>query len=151
MSKQEHKAILFDINKMFRSAFLDHYEPFSYDLDTRPCSYQGSLTIRPNGDVSFCPSMGPTFGNILTQSPEEIADSEAWRSFDGLRVRDLAEKCQECPYLSWCGGGCRADGYYETGDMRGISELTCVLIEYFVESVRPKIEAARAARGNNGS
>ncbi len=142
----ERPAFAFDINRVFRSAFLDSYEPFKYSPDTRPCSYQGSLTVRPDGGVSFCPSLGVVFGNILKQSIEEIAASEEWRRFDDIRVRDLSDKCASCRLVEYCGGGCRADGFYETGDLYDISDLTCVLIDFYVTRMIPKIQAVRSAR-----
>ena len=42
--------------------------------------------------------------------------------------------------MKYCGGGCRADGFYETGSLYGISDFTCDLVEFYVEEILPLIE-----------
>lgn len=137
---KENPEMILDINKVFRSSFLDGYEPFDYTLDSKPCEYQGSLTVRPNGDISFCPSLNKTFGNILNDSIENIVNNEEWIKFSNIKVKDLNPKCHKCKYLKVCGGGCRADAYYEKNDIYEISDFNCELIEFFVEEVLPLID-----------
>lgn len=137
---KEKPEMILDINKLFRSAFLDGFESFSYNLNSKPCDYQGSLTIRPNGDISFCPSMNIVYGNILQDDITKIIKGDSWNKFASIRVRDLDKKCHKCKYLKYCGGGCRADGYYDTGNLFGISNFTCDLMKFYVEKVIPLIE-----------
>ena len=137
---KEQPDLILDINKVFRSSFLYGFEPFNYTLNSKPCEYQGSLTIRPNGDVSFCPSMNKTFGNILTEDVSQIIEKDEWKKFESIRVMDLDDKCKECEFMKFCGGGCRADGFYDTGNIKGISPLNCELIKFFVKEVLPLIE-----------
>lgn len=137
---KERPDFILDINKVFRSSFLDGYEQIYYDLNSKPCEYQGSLTVRPNGNISFCPSLNKTYGNILKDSIEDIVNSDGWREFSNIKVKDLDKKCLECKYMKYCGGGCRADGFYETGSLYGISTFTCDLVEFYVEEILPLIE-----------
>lgn len=139
----ERPEMELDINKVFRSQFLENAMPIQYDIDTHPCGYQGSLTVRPNGDVSFCPSMESVYGNIFESSIDEIVASKEWQEFSNIKVQDLPVKCTKCKYMRFCGGGCRADAYYSTGDILGISDFTCELIKFFVEEVMPKIQRYR--------
>lgn len=137
---KEKPSFIMDINKVFRSSFLDGYEQIYYTIDSKPCEYQGSLTVRPNGDVSFCPSMEKTYGNILKNSIEEITNSDEWKNFSNIKVKDLDKRCLDCKYMKYCGGGCRADGYYETGSLHGISDFTCELVEFYVNEILPLIK-----------
>lgn len=137
---KEMPELILDINKVFRSSFLYGYEPFEYTLDSKPCEYQGSLTVRPNGNISFCPSMNTTFGNILSEDISQIIEKNEWKKFSNIKVKDLDDKCKTCEYMKYCGGGCRADGFYDTGNIHGISPLNCELIKFYVEEVIPLIE-----------
>ncbi len=136
---EERPEMVMDINKVFRSRFLEYANPMEYDLNTNPCGYQGALTVRPNGDISFCPSLETTYGNILRDDVNDIVNSEKWKEFAEIKVKDLPQKCHECKYLKYCGGGCRADAFYSTNDILGISEFTCELIGFFVDKVLPMI------------
>lgn len=129
-----------DVNKFFRSFCLENAEPMEYDLDTKPCEYQASLVVRPNGDVSFCPSLNLTFGNILKNSLEEIFDSSDWLNFSNLKVRDLDDKCLDCKMLKNCGGGCRADAFYETGSLYKHCDFTCEAVGYYCTQVLPMLK-----------
>ena len=129
-----------DINKIFRSAFLRNFTSMKYDMNTKPCEYQGSLTIRPNGDVSFCPSLELVYGNILKDNIEDIVNSKGWKNFSNIMVKDLPEKCLTCEYLEYCGGGCRADAYYASKSLYGICDFTCKLVKFYVDKVLPMIK-----------
>lgn len=141
--------IILDINKVFRSQFLYNAKPYTYNIESRPCSYQGSLTVRPNGDVSFCPTYEKTFGNIFKDSIEDIVSNPEWKYFESIQVKNLPEKCQDCSYLKYCGGGCRADGYYTTGNILGVSDFTCQIMKFFTEEIYPIIEKIRLQKKNN--
>ena len=135
----ERPSFELDINKMFRSAFLRAAKPVTYNLSSKPCGYQGSLTIRPNGDVSFCPSMEIVHGNILRDDIDVIVNSRSWQMIANISVGNLHEKCRGCRYLRFCGGGCRADSLYESGSMYKNSNLTCMLVKYYVDEIEPRI------------
>lgn len=145
---KERPGFEMDINKIFRSAFLNNFKSIRYNLDTKPCEYQGSLTIRPNGNVSFCPSMEHTYGNLLKDGIEHIVNTEKWKSFSNIKVKDLPSKCINCKYLDYCGGGCRADGYYATGDICGVCEFTCKLVKFYVEEIIPMLEYYKEKKRN---
>lgn len=127
-----------DINKFFRSTFIgDRVVPMEYDANSRPCEYQSSLTIRPNGGVSFCPSLDVVFGNILKEPLIDILNKPTWRNVEGIRARDLGEQCVECDLLRVCGGGCRADAYYDSGDLCAPYQFNCKAMQYYVDEIEP--------------
>ena len=139
---QERPDFILDINKVFRSSFLNGYKQIYYNLESKPCEYQGSLTIRPNGDVSFCPSMNKVYGNILHNDINDIINTDGWKEFSNIKVKHLNDKCKQCEYMRYCGGGCRADGYYETGSLYGINDFTCELVKFYVDEIIPLIKNA---------
>ena len=145
---REQPAFEFDVNKLFRSSLLSNSVTLSYSLDSKPCEYQGSLTVRPDGQVSFCPSLELTHGNILTTPLSQITSDDKWVEFSNITVVDLNSRCHNCVYMPYCGGGCRADAYYETGSLYGIAPFTCELMKLYVEKVVPMIMAYRNTSEN---
>ncbi len=136
---KERPSFELDVNKYFRSLFLDGSEPMKYDLNSEPCEYQAALTVRPNGDISFCPSLDMTFGNILNDSLKDIVGSSEWQRIAGVRVRDLDDKCHSCDLLSLCGGGCRADALYSTGSFYKPCEFNCRAMKFYRDEIEPVI------------
>lgn len=137
---EERPDFELDVNKMFRSAFLSSARCMEYTLSSKPCAYQGALTVRPNGDVSFCPSMEITHGNILKDKIQDIVSSKSWQEISKIRVKDLHKKCRECKYMNFCGGGCRADSLYACGSLYKNCDFTCELVKYYLEEIKPCIE-----------
>lgn len=133
-----------DISKIYRSAVLDGAHAIYYDLDSRPCSYQGALTVRPNGDICYCPSLDISYGNIQSEDFNSILQNPEWDNIYRLSIKNLNKKCRECIYLKYCGGGCRADSYYISNDLYSYSPLTCRLIEFQVNHILPLIKTKMA-------
>lgn len=72
--------------------------------------------IAPNGDVTPCPYMPVSAGNIRREPFSSIwADSSLFESF---RNPELGGKCGVCEYRFLC-GGCRARPYAASGDHLG--------------------------------
>lgn len=66
------------------------------------------LRILPNGDVTPCPYLPVSGGNIREESLSDIIeDSEV---FKAIRARRLGGRCATCKYKEEC-GGCRARAY----------------------------------------
>jgi radical SAM protein with 4Fe4S-binding SPASM domain len=69
--------------------------------------------ITPGGDVTPCPYMPVSAGNLRTSSFGDL-----WRSarvFDDLRQPDLRGRCGACEFSKIC-GGCRCRAYAVYGD-----------------------------------
>lgn len=135
--KSEKPIFELDISKLYRSGIFDGAHLIGYDYNSKPCSYQGALTVRPNGDVCYCPSLDMVYGNLKEQSMTTILDNPEWLKVYDFQVNQLPQKCQECEFLRECGGGCRADSYYDTGDFYSYSEMICKLVAYYVKNIMP--------------
>jgi radical SAM protein with 4Fe4S-binding SPASM domain len=68
----------------------------------------GTFTIMQNGDVMGCPAIefsALSEGNVREQNLDDIW----WNGFQRFRdtlYDDLPAKCQECPHVKACAGGC---------------------------------------------
>lgn len=72
--------------------------------------------VTPDGDVTPCPYLPLTAGNL-----RERPLSEIWRTaplFASLRAGPRGGRCGGCEFSSLC-GGCRARAYATTGDVLG--------------------------------
>lgn len=136
---QEKPSFDLDINKFFRSTCLEGIKRMQYSPYTKVCGYQKALTIRPDGEISFCPSLDTTFGNILKTPLKKIVNSEKWKAFSNIRVNQI-KKCLSCKLLSLCGGGCRADAFYTTKSFFEPDNFTCQAMKYFHKNIQPIIE-----------
>jgi radical SAM protein with 4Fe4S-binding SPASM domain len=77
-----------------------------------------SMYIAQDGTVLLCPYLPIYCGNVKTQSVKDI-----WRSSDAYQLARsirgyLNGKCGRCD-LKYACGGCRANAYYETGNICG--------------------------------
>ncbi|MBD3350147.1 MAG: radical SAM protein [Candidatus Lokiarchaeota archaeon] len=81
------------------------FNPIEMGLGPKHCSAANmSISIQPNGDVIPCQSYFQAVGNILTDSWDEIWNSDLFKS---IRKHDFVEeKCKKCELLEICGGGC---------------------------------------------
>ena len=62
------------------------------------------MCIESNGDVLPCQSYYTSLGNMLTNSWDSI-----WNHELSVQLRErqgLPEKCNGCPVVAECGGGC---------------------------------------------
>jgi radical SAM protein with 4Fe4S-binding SPASM domain len=72
--------------------------------------------VRIEADGSIIPPIGPSAagGNVAQNDWKLIARSEVFRAWK--RRRDAAARCEECPVLDACAGGClRDDGNWAEG------------------------------------
>ncbi len=110
---------------------------YEHSMTEHPCDYAlGSLTVRSNGDVSFCPSLSLIFGNVQSSSLADIMRSDKYLEFTRLKIKNI-EGCIDCNYLRICGTGCRADAYEDTGSITGKDESACVHFARFEKHILP--------------
>lgn len=77
-----------------------------------------AMYIAQNGDVLLCPYLPIKCGNVLQDSIAYIwQNAKAYKITRSIR-HNLKGKCGKCQYKFAC-GGCRANAYYETGDICG--------------------------------
>ena len=87
----------------------------------------GSSTVylHSNGDVYPCPLFQglPEFmaGNIREKPFLEIwKNAPILKELRSLHVDTMNEKCSKCDVRYFCGGGCRADAYVNSGNIKGV-------------------------------
>lgn len=82
--------------------------------------------MSPNGDLRACPAFTQVYGNLLTQSVEEIlTGSSALNEWRSAVVGDYIEcgRFEFCDYCNLCAGL----NYTEHGDFRLPSETKCYM------------------------
>lgn len=133
---QERPKFRMIISNIFKSSLVDRgfYE---HTLTEHPCDYAlGSLTVRPNGDVSFCPSLILIFGNVNDSSLRKIMKNKNYLDFVNLKIQDI-KKCSDCKYLYICGTGCRADAYELEQGIKGRDPSACSHFNHFEKYILP--------------
>ncbi|RLF81730.1 hypothetical protein DRN38_00640 [Thermococci archaeon] len=113
---------------------------YSFDLESHPCSYLPSVTIRTDGSVTLCPSLPFSIGNIRERPLRDILESPDPGSERVLRIRirDI-KKCSNCRYVKICGAGCRANAFLETGKLIEVDSITCKMMEFFESEILPHL------------
>ena len=130
-SKQYEDALkqIYKLNKQYEGTMLvsakcaPHYRRIAYEMDPESALvkyYSGGCPagtnycrITPEGNVTPCPYMDTSCGNLREKSFGEI-----WRDssiLQELRESNLKGRCGECEFESMC-KGCRARAYATTGD-----------------------------------
>ena len=111
---------------LVRARCAPHFKRLAYEKDpnspiTKAQGYMGGgclagtnyARVTPNGDLTPCPYMPLSAGNIREHSFVDLwEDSEIFNSF---RYPHLKGKCGDCEYSEIC-GGCRARPYVDHGD-----------------------------------
>lgn len=114
---------------------------FNIDLTGGPCVYKrlsgcgaGSeyVAITPNGDIYPCHQFVGMqefiIGNVFTG----IRNTELMEEFKGVNVYTKKE-CKTCFANMYCSGGCMANAYNSTGDIKGVYSIGCELERKRVE------------------
>lgn len=88
--------------------------PLQLELGIKSCSAcRISMCIEPTGDVIPCQSFFKQLGNILTDDWDKIWNHPICKDIRNRKY--TPEKCDDCPEMSVCGGGCplnlKQDGY----------------------------------------
>jgi len=117
---------------MVRAKCAPHFKRVAYEADHDSPLLKGYVggcragtnycRISPEGEVTPCPYMSVSAGNVREESFAEI-----WREsplFGAMRNPQYHGKCEDCEFKLLC-GGCRARALAETGDYMG-EDLWCV-------------------------
>jgi radical SAM protein with 4Fe4S-binding SPASM domain len=92
-----------------------NFDPTASNLGVKGCTAAlYSMCIESNGDVLPCQSYYQPLGNMLTDSWDSI-----WNHDLSMQLRErkgLPAKCDGCPVVSECGGGCPLQ--FSTDDLR---------------------------------
>ncbi|WP_427340778.1 radical SAM protein [Caloranaerobacter sp. DY30410] len=135
--KKDNMPFRIEVKNLFKPELING-KIIKFDANEHPCNYNiGSITIRGNGDVGFCPSLPLNFGNIKEQSIKEITQNTKFNDFINLKVSQISEKCLDCKYLELCGAGCRADSYLLTKSLNEIDRISCDILPYIETDILP--------------
>jgi len=111
---------------LVRARCAPHFKRLAYEKDphspmTKAQGYMGGgclagtnyARVTPNGDVTPCPYMPLSAGNIRDKSFADLWEQSP--IFDSFRYPQLKGRCGDCEYSEIC-GGCRARPYVDHGD-----------------------------------
>lgn len=121
---------------------IDYSQMFNFTSRDHPCEYNRyAICLRPNGDLSFCPSLNLVFGNIKKEGNfiNLIKQIRAKNNFYKIKISQLKD-CLGCRYLNICGGGCRADALYLMGDLVKRDSVNCSLLPLVEKHILPILD-----------
>lgn len=102
----------------------------------------GNLFIRSNGDVAPCPTFPGeiSLGNIRETTIAEIWNNSAF--LNKVRCMNASENdiCRECPHIRVCGGGCLADIYRRTGELKYGDPYECAYFQVYNDYIPVKYD-----------
>jgi uncharacterized protein len=114
---------------------------FNIDLRGGPCLAKrlkgcgaGSeyLAVTPTGELYPCHQFVGQPGFLMGNVADGVTDPAP-----GVRMRDVSvyskPACRECFAKFYCSGGCMANAYHATGDVKGSEEISCELMRKRVE------------------
>ena len=137
----DNKPMILEIFNVYKSQIkLEEYHDF--DLDVHPCSYyNNTVTVRPNGDITFCPSLGFKLTNWRETEDLKTAVEECEKhKYMNVKIKNIDE-CVKCRYLKLCGGGCRADAVSWLDNENAVDPISCSimpLIEKIIVPILPE-------------
>lgn len=120
-------SICVELSESFQG--MDEIAPLGpvYPMDIHPCFFERVTAIRPNGDITRCPSHNEVLSNIREfRSLCKALEASFEHPFYKYRLSDFIQ-CGSCRYIRFCGAGCRANARYLTGSEMNPDPLSCTL------------------------
>ena len=120
--------------------------PFTFyhymlDLENGPCVYKrvsgcGSgteyMAVTPWGDLYPCHQFVGDPKYLMGNVRDGVTDESVREAFK--RVNAYArDECRDCWARLYCSGGCAANAYHATGDIRGVYAFGCALFKKRIE------------------
>ena len=114
---------------------------FMIDLEGGPCVYKrlsgcGSgteyLSVTPTGELYPCHQFVGNDGMQIGDVWHGVTNTDLQTEFKGCNVYSRPA-CRDCFAKYYCSGGCAANAYHFTGDIRGTYEVGCELQRKRVE------------------
>ncbi len=97
---------------------------------------RGKVAIAADGNVFPCHQMsgyyekhGDLLGNVRTDGLQPLLQKSKYLCEVCTTVKELREKnpvCDQCEWIRYCAGGCRAIGLALTGDKMGVDKSKCI-------------------------
>ena len=134
---EDGKPMILEIFNVYKSQIklVDYHD---FDLDAHPCAYyNNTITVRPNADLTFCPSLGFKIANWRdTHSLEEAVKTAEQHEYMNVKIRNI-DQCVNCRYLKLCGGGCRADAVSWLNNENEVDPVSCSIMPLIEKHIVP--------------
>ena len=116
---------------------------YLFNDEVHPCAYYNdTVTVRPNGDLTYCPSLAFPVSNWReTRSLESSLRSAFQHKYFSLTLKQLSG-CGMCRYFKICGGGCRADAITWADDELSPDPISCTLMPLIEKYIAPVLPVA---------
>ena len=137
MHEESKIPMVLEIFNLYKSQFKPT-NTITFNDNVHPCEYKRELlSMKPNGDVIFCPSLSFAMSNYRKAgSIKNVFDEESKHPFYNLKMSDL-KKCEGCRYLKVCGGGCRANAIYDFDDYTEKDLSACATFPFWEKNILP--------------
>lgn len=98
----------------------------------------GRIVVLPNKSVGLCEGAigyDHFFHDNLYNINYLKSESHKWKN--NLPIFD--NRCQDCPAISICGGGCMLDGYFETNTLTNYDTIRCKFSKILIRKILTEI------------
>lgn len=151
---QQYEELALEMLKRDRAGKPINFYHYMIDLKNGPCIYKrisgcGSGTeyfaVTPWGDLYPCHQF---------VGDEKYKMGDIWKGIDRESIRESfkscnvysRKECDECWARLYCSGGCAANAYHATGDIKGVYDYGCKLFRKRIEcavmlQIAKKLEA----------
>ncbi|MFA7253599.1 MAG: radical SAM protein [Patescibacteria group bacterium] len=131
------KPMILEVFNVYKSMMgTDAY--YDFDSNVHPCAYyDNTIVMRPNGDLTYCPSLGFPLANW--RDGKDLAETERLANlhpYHDLLLSDIGA-CLNCRYMKLCGGGCRADAITWGSRLTGCDPFNCSMMPYIERHIIP--------------
>ena len=140
ITKHEKEDIKMDLEifNLYKSQFKPT-NTITFDDNVHPCEYKRELiSMKPNGDVIFCPSLSFAMSNFRNAGCDmkQVFKDEENHDFYKLKMSDI-KACKGCRYLKVCGGGCRANSIYDFNSFVERDLSACTTFPFWEQNILP--------------
>jgi len=138
--ERSNNKMVFEVFNLYKSEF-SPTNTITFTPDVHPCEYKRELlSMKPNGDVIFCPSLSFVMANYeKAGNLDAVFKEEMVHPFYQLKMSDL-KACSGCRYLLICGGGCRANAIYDFNDFAGRDISACRTFPLWEKEILPVLK-----------
>jgi radical SAM protein with 4Fe4S-binding SPASM domain len=137
--EQSKNKMVFEIFNLYKSEFKPT-NTLVWNDKHHPCEYKRELiSMKPNGDVIFCPSLTFPMANFKKAGYQlaNVFKIEEKHPFYGLKLKDIKD-CHNCRYIQICGGGCRCNSICDyDGDWKRKDNSACYTFPYWEKHILP--------------
>ncbi|MGF1689202.1 anaerobic sulfatase maturase [Photobacterium japonica] len=124
--------------------------PASVCTQARNCG--SAMVVEANGDVYSCDHYvypSNKIGNVLTNTLTDVATSQQQIEF-GNKKQDVGEKCQQCPYLALCFGGCPKHRFVPIENNAKYQNYLCSSYQMIFEHTAPVMHLMKESLHSGG-